>query len=832
MDRKGQQIVSRDITDQMRTSYLEYAMSVIISRALPDVCDGLKPVQRRILFAMRELGLSYNRPYKKCARIVGDTMGKFHPHGDAAIYNALVRMVQAFSSRYPLIDGQGNYGSVDDDPPAAMRYTEARLARISEEMLADIDKDVVDFVATYDNAAMEPRVLPAKIPNLLINGSSGIAVGMATQIPPHNLSEVADGLVALIDNPGISIDELMQHIQGPDFPTAGFILGREGISQAYHTGHGRVVMRAKATFEAYGAKGERQRIVITELPYQRQKNAIIKSIADLVHHKRIEGIQDIRDESDRQGMRVVIDLKRDAQKEVVLRQLFKHTELQDSYNVILLALVNNQPRLLNLKQMLECFVEFRQQVVRRRTSFELKKAKARAHIVEGLKIALANLDAVIKAIRGSRTVEEAQGSLMSGFGLTAQQAKAILDMRLQNLTRLEREKLDSEYSDLQARISRFEEILGDERLVLRVVRDEILQVKRAYGDQRRTMIVEAQDAITEEELIPVEDVVVTATGSGYIKRTPLAQFAAQRRSGQGSYGMATKDEDFIESIFVTTTHDWMMFFTNTGRVYLLRVYNLPAESRHSKGRAIRNLLNLREGENVRTLFTVKNLEFEADQYLVMATRMGFVKKTPLGEFRHIRSDGIIAIRLRENDSLVSTRLTDGFREIFLATRLGYAIRFAEDQIRPTARATQGVVGMRLRDQDEVVGMEAPAGETTILSVTENGYGKRSKLSSYRLQRRGGRGVINIRCKAKNGNVVGVAQVSDGDEVIMITQGGKTIRFRVDPKSLRVTGRATMGVRLQSLVEGDKVASVFVIAKDYGVDNSQSSSGRESGQDGQ
>ncbi len=814
MDARAQQIIDRDITEEMKTAYLEYAMSVIVARALPDVCDGLKPVQRRILYAMKDLGLSYNRPYKKCARIIGDTMGKYHPHGNEAIYNALVRMVQDFSLRYPLIDGQGNYGSIDDDPPAAMRYTEARLDRISDEMLADIDKEVVDFVPNYDTTTTEPAVLPARIPNLLINGSSGIAVGMATQIPPHNLSEVVDGLIRLIDEPQISVLELMDTIKGPDFPTAAFILGRSGIKQAYETGRGQVMMRAKAAFESFGPKGNRTRIIFSELPYQRQKSAIVLSIAELVHHKRIEGIADIRDESDRQGMRVVIDLKRDAQEEVILRQLYKFTALQDSFNVNMLALLEGQPRLLTLKQMLHAFVEFRETVVTRRCKFELKKAEARAHVLEGLKIALDNLDAVISTIRQSASVEQAQGQLMGRFNLTAIQAKAILEMRLQHLTRLEREKLDDEYARLKEQITYLKMVLADENLILGIVKDELKEVKKKYGDERRTQIIEAEDEITDEELIPLEEMVVTATRSGYIKRAPLSLFTAQRRSGQGSYGMATKEADFIERIFTTMTHDWVMFFTDQGRVHLLKVYSLPGGERNAKGRAIRNLLKLRPEETIRTIFPLRNLDFDSDQYLLTATRHGQVKKTPISAFRNIRSNGIIAVGLKEGDSLVSARLSNGEQDVFLGTRKGLAIHFDEKQIRPMGRSARGVIGMRLRGDDDVIGMEVLSETTTILAATENGYGKRSRASDYRPQNRGGYGLINIRCTRKNGQVVGIVQVNDGDEVIMITHNGKTLRFKLEPKSVRITGRATMGVKLQSLLEGDKVASVSVICKEY------------------
>jgi len=814
MGARAQRIINRDITEEMKTAYLEYAMSVIVSRALPDVCDGLKPVQRRILYAMKDLGLTYNRPYKKCARIVGDTMGKYHPHGDAAIYSALVRMVQDFSLRYPLIDGQGNYGSIDDDPPAAMRYTEARLDRISEEMLADIEKDVVPFVPNYDSSTTEPTVLPARIPNLLINGSSGIAVGMATQVPPHNLGEIVDGLIRLIEHPGITVLELMDTIKGPDFPTAAFILGRSGIKQAFETGHGQIIVRAKAAFESFGPKDGRTRIVITELPYQRQKNAIVMSIADLVNQKRIEGIADIRDESDREGMRIVVELKRDAQEEVILRQLFKYTALQDSFNVNMLALVQGQPRLLNLKQMLQFFVEFRQLVVRRRCEFDLNKAEARAHILEGLKIALSNLDAVISTIRESTTVEQAQGQLMTRFSLTAIQTKAILDMRLQNLTKLEQEKLDEEFAKLREEIEYLQKVLSDERLILGIVKDELKEVKKKHGDERRTVIVAAEEAVTDEELIPAEEMLVTATKSGYIKRTPLSLFTAQRRSGQGSFGMATKEEDFIESMFATMTHDWVMFFTDRGRVHLLKVYNLPSGEKHAKGRAIRNLLNLLPDEEIRALLPIRGLDFDSEQFLLMATQRGQVKKSPISAFRNIRSNGIAAIGLSEGDSLVSARLTNGGQDVFLGTRNGSSIHFSEDQIRPMGRSAHGVRGIKLREGDEVIGMEVLSETTTILTVTENGYGKRSRASDYRPQNRGGYGLINIRCSKKNGKVVSIVQANDADEVIMITQNGKALRFKLERQSVRVTSRATMGVRLQSMLEGDNVASVSVICKEY------------------
>ncbi|MBN1593311.1 MAG: DNA gyrase subunit A, partial [Candidatus Coatesbacteria bacterium] len=700
------------------------------------------------------------------------------------------------------------------DPPAAMRYTEARLARISDEMLADIEKDVVDFSPNYDNTTSEPVVAPARLPNLLVNGSSGIAVGMATQIPPHNLSEIVDGLVKVIEKPDVTILELMGVIRGPDFPTAGYILGRSGIKQAYETGHGQIIVRAKTAFENFGPKGGRVRIVVTELPYQHQKSAIVATIADLVNQKRIEGISDIRDESDRAGMRIVIELKRDAQEEVVMRQLLKYTGLQDSFNVNMLALTHGQPRLLNLRQMLRSFVEFRQVVVRRRCEFELNKAEARAHILEGLKIALDNLDEIIRTIRESTTVEQAQGQLMSRFGLTTIQSKAILDMRLQNLTRLEQEKLDNEYAALMKEIDYLRGVLADENLILGIVKEEFMELKKRHGDDRRTEIIEEEDEVADEELIPVEEMLVTATRSGYIKRTPLSQFAAQRRSGQGSYGMVTKEEDFIETIFAALTHDWVMFFTDQGRVHLLKVYNLPSGEKNTKGRAIRNLLNLKPEEKICTIFPVRNLDFDSEQYLLMATRQGQVKKTSVSAFRNIRSSGIIAIGLNDGDSLVSARLIDEGQEVLLGTRRGLMIRFGEGQVRAMGRSARGVIGIKTREGDDVIGMEVLSENTTILTVTENGYGKRSSASDYRPQNRGGYGLINIKCRKKNGEVVAIVLADDGDEVIMMTHNGKTLRFKLERSSVRITGRSTMGVKLQSLLENDKVASVSVIRKEF------------------
>ena len=787
------------IEEEMKRSYIDYAMSVIVGRALPDVRDGLKPVHRRILYAMYELGLFHNKPYKKSARIVGEVLGKYHPHGDAAVYDALVRMVQDFSLRYPLIDGQGNFGSIDGDAPAAMRYTEARLAEIAEEMLADIEKDTVDFVPNFDDSLKEPSVLPAKLPNLLVNGSSGIAVGMATNIPPHNLCEVCDAIALLIDNPDASLEELMEVIKGPDFPTGAYILGREGIIRAYTTGRGTIRLRGRTHIE----EGKRRkRIIITEIPYMVNKAKLIESIADLVRNKKIEGITDIRDESDREGMRVVIELRQNASPEVILNQLYKNTQLETTFGIINLVLVDGEPRVLNLRDTILEFIRHRKEVVTRRTRFELARAEKRAHILEGLRIALKNIDAIIKLIRGSPSAAEAKEALMKKFSLTETQAQAILDMRLQKLAKLEREKIEEEYRRLLREIEHLRSLLASEKKILQVVKKETLELKRKYGDERRTEIVAEAGEISIEDLIAREEMVVTITQGGYIKRLPVSTYRQQRRGGRGIVGVEAK-EDQVKDIYVASTHDYMLFFSNTGKVYWRKVYEIPTAGRYSRGKAMVNLIE--EAANERITATLAVNDFSEERYVFFATKLGKVKKTPLSAFGKPRRGGILAISLAEGDELVEVELTDGRQEILLATRYGKAIRFSEEDVRPMGRTAMGVTGITLRRKDEVVGVEVVKPGTTILAVTENGYGKRTPIEEYPLQRRGGKGVINIIPSVRNGLVVGVLSVVDSDEVVLTSAKGVVIRLKA--KEISVMGRNTQGVRLMKLEEGDRVVAL-------------------------
>jgi DNA gyrase subunit A len=789
-----------NIEQEMKTSYLDYSMSVIVGRALPDVRDGLKPVHRRILYAMFREGLLHNKKYSKSAGVVGEVLKKYHPHGDSAVYDTMVRMAQDFNMRYPLVDGQGNYGSVDGDPAAAYRYTEARLAKLAEDMLTDIDKETVDFIPNFDDTTTEPSVLPSRVPNLLINGSAGIAVGMATNIPPHNLSEVVDGLVMMIDNPEVTIAELMAAIKGPDFPTAGFIHGYEGIKQAYTTGRGIIQMRARAIIEV--GKGDRESIVVTELPYQVNKARLLERIAELVQEKKITGISEIRDESDRQGMRIVIDMKKGEISSVILNQLYKHTAMQSTFGVIMIALVNNQPRILNLRKLLSNFIQHRREVVVRRTKFDLRKAEERAHILLGLKIALENLDAVITLIKASANPEEARTGLVREFKLSESQAQAILEMRLQRLTGLERDKIMADYEETLKEIARLNEILASEVLVMKIIRDELLAIKQEYGDPRRTEIIAETSEIDIEDLIKDEDMVITISHAGYIKRNPLTTYRAQKRGGKGKIGMETKEEDFVERLFMATAHSYILFFTNRGRVYWLKVHQIPEASRQAKGKAIVNLMQISQYERVTAALPVR--EFTPGHFILMATKNGIIKKTELESYSHPRPSGIIAITLEEGDELISAEVTDGRRDVFLGTRDGLSIRFPETDVREIGRTGKGVIGIRLNKGNEVVGMEIVRDDSTILTVTENGYGKRSTLEDYRSQGRGGKGIITIKTGEKNGRVIGIAQVSEDDEILLITTKGKVLRIRT--RDISVQGRNTRGVRLFDIDEDDKVVS--------------------------
>jgi DNA gyrase subunit A len=793
-----------DIHEEMRRSYLDYAMSVIIGRALPDVRDGLKPVHRRVLFAMQELGLAFNRPYKKAARVVGEVLGKYHPHGDAAVYDTIVRLVQDFSMRYPLIDGQGNFGSVDGDAPAAMRYTEVRLARIAQELLRDIDKETVDFVPNFDDTLQEPALLPAALPNLLVNGSSGIAVGMATNVPPHNLGEVVDATILQLENADVSPEDLMAVLPGPDFPTAAFIHGRAGIEEAYRTGRGLIQMRAKAFVEK--GRGARESIIISELPYQVNKAKLIERIAELIRDGKVQGIADLRDESDREGMRIVLELKRDEAPRPVLNQLYKHTPMQSTFGVIMLGLVENQPKVCTLKQLLQYFIDHRRTVVVRRTRFDLRKAEERAHILEGYRIALDHLDEVIALIRRSRTVEDAKTGLVQRFTMSPIQAQAILDLRLQRLTALERQKIQDEYQETLQTIARLQAILQSEGLVRQIIKEELLALKEAYGDPRRTQIEEVTTEISLEDMVADEEMVITITHGGYIKRSPLTVYRAQRRGGKGMTGMAPKEEDYVEHLFVATTHSYILLFTNLGRVHWLKVHEVPQLGRAARGKSIANFLEVQAGEHVTTMIPIR--QFEVDRYLVMATRRGVVKKTELSAYANPRAGGIIALSLDEGDELIGVAMTRGTEDVFLGTRNGMAIRFKEDDVRSMGRAARGVTGIRLEDEDRMVGMEIVSEGAQMLTVTERGFGKRTDVSEYRVQGRGGKGIINIRVTDKNGPVVGIKQVREEDGVILISQEGKVTRLRV--REIRDTGRAAQGVRLQGLEEGDRVAAVTAV----------------------
>ncbi len=798
-------IIAQPIDREMRTSYLDYAMSVIVSRALPDVRDGLKPVQRRILFGASEMGLSPDRPHKKCARVIGDVMGRYHPHGDVPIYEALVRMAQDFSFRYPLIDGQGNFGSVDGDPPGAHRYTEARLSRMAMELLADIDKETVAFSPNFDQTLQEPVVLPSRVPNLLMNGASGIAVGMATNIPPHNLSELVDALGTLIENPKCDADELLKIVKGPDFPTGGLILGRDGIRQAYLEGRGSITVRAKATIEEL--RGGRVAIIVTELPYMVNKAALIERIAELVREKKLNGVSDLRDESDRQGMRVVIELRRDVNPQIVQNQLFKHTQMQTTFGTIMLALVDGVPRVLTLKQMLAHYLDHRKVVVTRRTEFELRKAKARAHILEGLKIALQSLDEVIALIRKAKDVPTARAGLMKQFKLSEAQADAILEMRLQRLTQLEREKLDQEYKELIKAIAYYEDVLRDERKVFGIIKTELLEVKERFGDTRRTRITGKDAELEEEDLIPDADVVITLTHNGYIKRLLLETYRRQHRGGRGVVGMGTKEEDYVEVATVTTNHAFILFFSNRGKVYRVKAYEVPEAGRTAKGTSLVNLISVAQGERVNAIIPIRS--FEDAGCLFFATKRGFVKKTGLMEFINAKRAGIVAITLDKDDELVAVRFPDGKEEIILSTRRGQAIRFKEANVREMGRAARGVIGITLRKDDAVVGMAISGEGQYLLVATEFGLGKRTLLSQYRLQRRGGSGVRSIRLTPRTGNVAAIRAVNDQDEVLVITAQGIVNRLLV--KDISTQGREAQGVRLQRLDEGDRVTAIAPIA---------------------
>ena len=799
------------IEDEMKSSYLDYAMSVIVGRALPDVRDGLKPVHRRILFGMNEMGLASNRAYRKSAKIVGEIMGNYHPHGDTAIYDTLVRMAQDFNMRYPLVDGQGNYGSMDGDSPAAMRYTEARMTKLAEEMLADIDKETVDFGPNYDDSLQEPLVLPTKVPNLLINGAGGIAVGYATNIPTHNIGEVIDGLLLLLENPDATVAQLMAKIPGPDFPTAGSIYGLGGIKEAYETGRGLIKIRAKVVVET-DARTERDRLIVSEIPYQVNKAKLIEKIAELVQEDRLKGIADLRDESsDREGVRVVIELKRNEIPQVVLNNLYKNPQLESTFGVIMLALVNNRPEVLNLKDILRHFLDHRREVVVRRTAFELRKAEERAHILEGLKIALDNLDAVITLIRGSQSPDEARAGLMGQFGLTEIQANAILDMRLQRLTQLERTKLIEEYQEVLKKIEYLKSVLASEALVRTIIKDELTEIRETYKDERRTQIVIEEGEISLEDLIAEEEVVVTISHTGYIKRNAASLYRAQRRGGKGKIGMGIKDEDFVETLFTASTHQTLLFFTDAGKVYWLKVHEIPEVSRAAKGKALVNLLALAGSEKVTATLPVK--EFREDQFVVMATKKGLVKKTELAAYSNPRQGGIIALGLEDGDKLIGVQLTDGHREILLGTKQGITIRFTEDEARPMGRTARGVKGITLEEGNEVIGMETitPDATTSILTVTEGGYGKRTPVGEYRIQGRGGKGIISVKTTERNGLAVGFLQVRDGDEIMLMAAQGKVLRCKVG--DIREIGRNTQGVRILDLEgEEDRVVAVARLAE--------------------
>ena len=800
--RRDGKIIERDIDKEMRTAYIDYAMSVIVSRALPDARDGLKPVHRRILYSMHEDGITADKAYRKCANTVGSVLGRYHPHGDSSVYDAMVRLAQDFTMRYPLVDGHGNFGSVDGDSPAAMRYTEARMSKISELMLTDIEKNTVNFMPNYDDRLQEPTVLPARIPALLVNGSSGIAVGMATNIPPHNLSEVIDGIIKVIDNPEVTIEELMEIIKGPDFPTGATIMGKDGIKQAYTTGRGKITMRAEAEIEEMS--GNRQRIIITSLPYQVNKAKLVKTIADLAKEKKIEGISEVRDESDRkEKTRVVVELKRDSRPQVILNQLYKHTQMQETFGAILLALVDGEPKILTLRQCLDCFIGHRKEVILRRCKFELDKALARAHILEGLKIALDNIDEVINIIRSS--YDNPKERLMERFGLSEIQAQAILDMQLKRLSGLQREKIEEEYNELMKLIAYLKEVLSSETLVYKIIKDELLEIKDKYGDDRLTKIIPAVGEFNAEDLIKEEQTVVALSHFGYIKRMPIDTYRSQKRGGKGITGIATREEDFVKQIFTASTHDTILFFTNKGKLYKLRGYEIPEAGRTAKGTAIVNLLNLDAGEKISAVIPIQN--FAEGKYLLMATKNGLIKKTALKEYDSARRTGLQGITLKEDDELITVRLTDGEDNVVLVTREGMCITFDEKDVRPIGRVSQGVIGIRLDNDDEVIGMESviAGGKATLLAITENGFGKRTELDEYRVQIRGGKGVITYKITPKTGKLVGARVATEEDDVMLITDTGTIIRLEV--KDISVLGRSTQGVTLMRTNDGGKVVSI-------------------------
>ena len=807
-ERKDGKIIEKDIEKEMREAYIDYAMSVIVSRALPDVRDGLKPVHRRILYAMHEDGITSDKPYRKCANTVGSVLGRYHPHGDSSVYDAMVRLAQDFSMRYMLIDGHGNFGSVDGDGAAAMRYTEARMSKISEYMLTDIEKNTVDFMPNYDDRLQEPTVLPARIPALLVNGSSGIAVGMATNIPPHNLTEVINGIIKIIDEDEVTDEDLMKIIKGPDFPTGGLILGREAIKQAYTTGRGKLTMRAEAEIEEMS--NGRQKILVTSLPYQVNKAKLIENIADLVKEKRIEGISELRDESDRENaVRIHIGLKKDANARVVLNQLYKNTQMQDTFGVIMLALVDGEPKILTLRQCLDYYIDHRKNVILRRTKFELDKALARAHILEGLRIAIDNIDEVIRIIRES--YDDAKEQLMARFGLTDIQAQAILDMRLKTLSGLQREKIEEEYQELLKLIAHLREILSSERLVFDIIKEELTEIKQKYGDERLTKIVAAEGEFNEEDLIKNEETVVALTHFGYIKRMPIDTYRSQKRGGKGISGISTREEDFVKQIFIANTHDTVLFFTNKGKLYKLRGFEIPEAGRTAKGTAIVNLLSLDAGEKISAVIPIQN--FAEGKYLLMGTKNGLIKKTALAEYDSGKKTGLLAITLKDNDELISVKLTDGQDNVVLVTRKGLCITFEEKEVRPIGRIAQGVIGIRLSDDDEVIGMESiiSGSKATLLAITENGFGKRTELDEYRVQLRGGRGVITYKVTPKTGELVGVKIADETQDVMLITDTGTIIRMSV--KEISVLGRSTQGVTLMRTNDGGKVVSIEIVEKD-------------------
>ncbi len=812
LDRENEQqpIPTISIEKELRKSYLDYAMSVIIGRALPDVRDGLKPVHRRTLFAMRELGNHFNRPYVKSARIVGDVIGKYHPHGDTAVYDTIVRMAQDFSLRYPLVDGQGNFGSLDGDSPAAMRYTEARMTKLDREIIADLDKETVDFVPNYDNSLSEPEVMPSKIPNILINGASGIAVGMATNIPPHNLPEVIDGLIALIEDPNTTVSSLMELITGPDFPTGGYILGRAGIREAYETGRGRVLMRSRTHVEQRKKGGES--IIITEIPYQQNKASLVKKMAELVKDKRITSISEVRDESDRHGLRIVLELKKDEIPDITLNQLYKLTPLQKTFGIILLCIVNNKPEVLNIKQMLEHFISHRRTIVYRRTAYELRKAEEKAHLLEGLKIAITNLDEVVELIKGSANPAEAKAELIRRFELSEIQAQSILDMRLQRLTGLERDKIISEYEEIRKKITWYKELLADDGLIMKVVREEFEEIRETYGDERRTEIIDAPDEILPEDLISPEEMVVTVSHTGYIKRNPVTLYRAQRRGGKGVKGMTTVDEDFVSQLYTASTLDSFLFFTNLGRVFWRKVYQLPLAGRAARGKPLVNLLELRDKETVAAILPIAGLaDADATQTVLMVTKLGRVKKTSLAEFKKPLRKGKIALTIRDDDEILTAAITSGDNEVFLVTRKGMSIRFHESDVRAMGRTASGVKGINLAEDDAVVGVVVLKTKDSILTVTENGYGKRTAVEDYRLQARAGKGIFAIKTSERNGLVVGALQVVDDDQVMLIANSGKVIRMPMD--TVRIIGRTTQGVGLINLNEQEKVVALSMLARE-------------------